>query len=133
ILYFWQAQKLLFMKKITSVLASILILSGIVSAQNPIDYTVSVTVQVQESPAQITLLWPANAGSTGYVIKRKSLTASSFTTVANIAGSATSYIDTNVVAGIGHEYSITCTGAVVAGNSYVYAGIKLPAVDYRGK
>ena len=121
------------MKKITSVLASILILTGIVSAQNPIDYTVSVTVQVQESPAQITLSWPLNAGASGYFIERKLLTAASFTTLASLPGNAISYTDTNVVIGTGYEYSVTCTGPVVDGNSYVYAGIKIPAVDYRGK
>jgi hypothetical protein len=50
-----------------------------------------------------------------------------------MAGSATSYIDTNVVAGIGYEYSITCTGAVATGNSYVYAGNKASGSGLPGK
>jgi hypothetical protein len=121
------------MKKITSVLISTFILSGIVSAQSPIDFTVSVTVQVQESPSQITLSWPLNAGAAGYYIERKLLAATTFTTVASLPGNAVSFTDTNVVVGTGYEYAITCTGPIVDGVSYVYAGIKLPAVDYRGK
>src|SRR5689334_18247319 len=107
------------MKKITLAVILVFILSGIVSAQSPIDYTVSVKVQVQESPAQITLLWPLNAGASGYFIERKPLTATTFTTVASLPGNAVSYTDTNVVISTGYEYAITCTGAIVDGTSYV--------------
>src|SRR3954470_23381049 len=120
------------MQKITSLFISIFILSGIISAQSPIDFTVSVTVQVQESPAQITLSWPLNPGATSYYVERKLLTAAFFTTAASLPGNSISYTDTNVAVGTGYEYAITCTGAIVDGISYVYAGIKIPAVDYRG-
>ncbi len=122
------------MKKITAVFISIFLLSEIVSAQSPIDYTVPVSVQAQESPPQITLSWPLNAGATGYYIYRKLITAPSFAIIASgLPGNSTSYSDTNVVVGTGYEYSITRAGSPANGVSYVYAGIKLPAVDYRGK
>lgn len=122
------------MRKITIVLLSVFISSEIVSAQNPIDFTVPVTVQVQESPPQITLQWPLDAGATAYYIGRKLSTSASFMTIASsLPGNSTSFTDTAVAVGTRYEYSIDKTGALATGISYVYAGIKIPAVEYRGK
>ena len=122
------------MQKITPVFISIFLLSEIASAQTSLDYTVRITVQVQESPAQITVSWPLNAGATAYTIGRKSLTATFFTNIATgLPGSTTSFTDTSVTVGTGYEYAVSRTGTPANGVSYVYAGIKIPAVDYRGK
>src|SRR5258706_2123884 len=122
------------MQKITLLFLSIFLLSELTSAQSPIDYTVPITVQVQESPPQITLQWPLNAGATNFSIGRKSLSATSWTILEDsLAPASTSFTDTNVVVGTGYEYRVSRTGAPADGESYVYAGIKIPVVDYRGK
>src|SRR6185369_39351 len=57
--------------------------------------------------------------------------------VITLPGSAFSYVDTNVVVGYGFEYRVEKAPALgtlgVAGQGYIYAGIQLPTVDFRGK
>ena len=121
------------MKKITAIFYLLFLFAQTLPAQSPIDYTVQVSVQVQESPPQITLSWPLNAGASSYSIGRKSPSATSFTLIASLPGDSISYTDTNVTPGAGYEYQVYRAGTTAAGESYVYAGIKFPAVDYRGK
>ncbi|MBK5284743.1 MAG: fibronectin type III domain-containing protein, partial [Bacteroidia bacterium] len=122
------------MKKFTLAFSSLFFIAGIISAQVSFDYTVPVSVQTQETPPQITLSWPLNSGAAGYSVSRKLLTATSWTTIASsLAGSAISFTDSTIAIGTGYEYKVARAGTPAYGESYVYAGIKVPATEYRGK
>lgn len=104
------------------------------NGQTSFDYTVPVTVQAQEDPPQITLNWPLNDAATGYTVGRKLLTSTFWTTLATgLPGTATSYTDNTVAIGTAYEYRVVRTGSPATGTSYVYAGIRVPAREYRGK
>lgn len=90
----------------------------------------------------ITLSWPqATFQTTNYVVSRKLLNAPSWgVPVTNMAGSATSFADTNVVPGVAYEYRVVrnAPGRLampysVQGFGYICAGINLPQVESRGK
>ena len=101
--------------------------------QKSFDYTVPVTVEVGEAPPHITLSWPQNNAATAYSIGRKLQGATFWTTLATgLSGTSTSFKDNSVSVGTGYEYRVVRTGTP-SGTSYVYAGIKVPASEYRGK
>ena len=89
--------------------------------------------------AQITDQLAEAFGSSGYTVYR-STTIGGYaggggtwgTAVANLGSSATSYSDTSVAAGVGYEYHVAPVG-VTGSDGYIYTGIALPLVDYRGK
>ena len=97
------------------------------------DYAVRVSATVQTNPAQISLSWPANAGSTGYLVYRKSRDAKVWGTGLPLPSSASNYVDLNVVAGSSYEYRISKSATNYSGEGYVYAGIAVPLVESRGK
>ena len=122
------------MKKITLLVVGFYFLLHPVSAQVSFDYTVPITVATQESPARITLNWALNSGAINYSVGRKPLTSTAWSTLAaGLPGTTTSFADTTVVAGTGYDYRVIRTGTPANGISYVYAGIKFPATEYRGK
>ena len=122
------------MKKITLICSAIIFFTQLIYAQTSFDYTVPITVVAQESPARITLNWPLNSGATNYSVGRKPLNSLSWTTIAaGLTGTSTSFTDTNVVVGTGYDYRVVRTGTPANGISYVYAGIKVPTTEYRGK
>ena len=99
---------------------------------DPKYYAVMASATVQSSPAGITLKWSGDERATGYVVARKN--GGSWSTIANLNGTATSFTDSNVSAGGLYEYRITkSTTAGYKGTGYVYAGINAPLVDKRGK
>ena len=97
------------------------------------DYAVRVSATVQTNPAQISLSWPADAGSTGYLVYRKSRDAKVWGTGLALPSSASNYVDLNVVAGSSYEYRISKSATNYSGEGYVYAGIAVPLVESRGK
>jgi hypothetical protein len=102
-------------------------------AQNPINKTIQITTTVQKTPPSITFSWNVVSGANSFTIYRKGKEAKTWGKVrATLAGSATSYTDTNVTVGIGYEYKIYQVGADTA-TTYVYAGIELPVTEARGK
>jgi hypothetical protein len=122
------------MKKFTLFFSLLVFFSEIISAQNSFDYTVPIRVQTLESPAQIMLNWALNAGAANYSVGRKPLGSNSWSTLAaGLPGTTTSFTDTTVTVGTGYEYRVIRTGSPANGISYVYAGIKIPATEYRGK
>jgi hypothetical protein len=122
------------MRNIILLLSIVFCLVEYSSSQTSFDYTVPITVVTQESPARIILNWPLNSGATNYSVGRKALNSVSWSTIAaGLAGTSISFTDTNVVAGTGYDYRVIRTGTPANGISYVYAGIKIPATEYRGK
>lgn len=101
-------------------------------AQSAKDTAVLVSASVSELPPSITLIWPA-ATATGYSVSRKHLDDQSWSVLTNaLPGTTTSFIDTNVTVGTTYEYSVNKSGST-AGYGYVYAGIKAPLIEERGK
>ena len=100
-------------------------------AAAPQEYVLMLSAQASESPPKIHLTWPAKPTPVGsYSVFRKSKDATSWgTAVATLDGSATAYEDTNVAVGQAYEYKVS--NGSYAG--YVFAGIKVPAVESRGK
>jgi len=106
-------------------------------AEEPGQYVIMLSVRASESPARIRLQW--SGGSTPmkrYEVYRKSKNAASWGTVsATLSGRATFYEDKNVAIGQKYEYRVMGTKLGVADNilGYICAGIKVPAVESRGK
>jgi hypothetical protein len=97
-------------------------------------YSVQVSASVQTSPPSITLSWPADPfGPSSYTVYRKSKNAGSWNSVTSLPGNATSYVDNNVAVGAAYEYQIVKAGSGYTGYGYIYAGIKAPLIDRRGK
>lgn len=97
------------MKKLSFILGILLFLfsqnlfSQMPSAQGR---SVQLSATVENDPAKINLTWKVDAGASKYIVYRKSLEANSWgNPIANLSGSATSYIDENVVVGQGYEYA----------------------------
>src|ERR1041384_6833169 len=78
-------------------------------AVDPYYYAVQASATVSTSPAKITLSWPADAAATGYTISRKSFGATSWSQAATLAGSATTWSDSNVAVGGTYEYAFNKT------------------------
>src|SRR6267378_3939742 len=99
------------------------------------EFSVQVSATVQASPAQITLNWPQDQYMVpnSYTIYRKALADSSWNSLASLPGTATSYMDNNVVVGAGYEYQVVKASSAYTGYGYVYSGINLPMIDSRGK
>jgi hypothetical protein len=107
---------------------------GPVVAQSVSDYAVRVSAAVQTNPAQIALSWPADTLATGYTLYRKGRDDSSWgTAVTTLAGSTSSYTDTNVAVGGAYEYQIQKSASSYYGEGDIYAGIQVPLVEFRGK
>lgn len=122
-------------------LPCLLLLSGLATSvrqnqaeTNPRSYAVEVSAAVQAAPARITLRWSGDANATGYNIYRKAPSATSWTHLAGVAGSATTWSDGNVSNGGSYEYAITkSTTLGYQGTGYILAGINTPMIENRGK
>jgi hypothetical protein len=107
---------------------------GSFAETNPMYYAVEVSATVQTAPAQIQLSWPSDPNATGYTVSRKTLTATSWTTLTSLPGTATSYSDGNVLMGGAYEYSLNKSTSVgYTGTGYIYVGINAPMIETRGK
>ncbi len=116
-------------------LVALLTLSSslVLQATDPQYYAVQASANVQISPPQISLVWPADPNATGYTVLRKDPSASSWSSVGSVSGSATSFLDDGVVSGKAYEYQISKTTSVgYAGYGYVCAGINAPLIEQRG-
>jgi len=101
---------------------------------NPKYYAVEVSATVQAAPPQITLKWAPDSNATGYTVSRKAPTATSWTQVTTLAGSATAWPDVSVSNGGSYEYQVTkSTSLGYQGAGYVLAGINAPMIENRGK
>jgi len=98
------------------------------------DYAVRVSAIVQTNPPQISLVWPADPGASGYTVYRESFGANNWGSgIASLGAAAAGYTDASVVAGSNYEYRVSKTASGYYGEGYVYAGIQAPLVDSRGK
>jgi uncharacterized repeat protein (TIGR01451 family) len=113
---------------------TLLCAAAISRAQVSADLAVEVSATVQKTPtAKITLAWPSNSQATGYTIYRKLFTDTVWgSSIATLAGTATSYADTSVSVGNTYEYQVARQGGV-GGFGYLATGIEVPLVESRGK
>ncbi|MFK8007396.1 MAG: PKD domain-containing protein [Saprospiraceae bacterium] len=97
------------MKKLSFIFGIILFLfSQNIFSQMPSaeERSVQLSATVESDPAKINLTWKADAGASKYIVYRKSLEETTWgNPIANLPGSATSYVDENVVVGEGYEYA----------------------------
>jgi hypothetical protein len=105
------------------------------AVENTWDPSVQVSATVQTAPARITLSWPqdTNATPSSYTIYRKSPASTDWGSGTTIAGSSTSYSDTNISAGAAYEYRIVKAASAYTGYGYITAGVQASLVDSRGK
>lgn len=97
-------------------------------------HAVEIYATVQESPPQITLNWRNNWEGLPYYVSRKAKTDTSWTPLATLDSGTTSYTDNNVSIGSAYEYSvIEYPPDDYEHTGYIYAGIRAPLQDNRGK
>jgi len=98
------------------------------------EYAVQVTAAVETSPPKITLVWPQDTQALpkSYTVYRKSQDATSWGNGAELAGSATSYVDTAVEVGTAYEYQVVKFTPGYSGYGYIFTGINVPAIENRG-
>lgn len=122
--------------------------------QRPDEYAVKVTVSVQEAPPRIILTWPSYTGAKystvsgtgGFLVSRKLKADTAWGTPVPLLDTDTSYMDTSVSRGVVYEYQVKrvttsyptpepgqSTVNLVTGYGYVAAGVRVPAVEKRGK
>jgi len=98
------------------------------SAENVV---IKASAVVQESPPKITLAWPTSTGAGTIYVFRKTDDATDWgpPIAGPLADTATEYQDTSVAVGTPYGYGLF-QGPT---EGYVYAGIKVPLVEDRGK
>lgn len=98
----------------------------------PKNYSVQARAAVQENPASITLSWVADGDAANYRISRRD--GSRWTLLAELSGTTTSWTDSNVAPGQVYEYQLIKNAAPgYRATGYVFAGIRVPFPDFRGK
>ena len=89
------------------------------------DLPVNAVTQIQ--PPLIALSWPASTTAVQYEVYRKSKDATSWgSAVATLEASATSYTDSNILAGVNYAYRVTKKDKNHGGEGFVYCGIQTP-------
>ena len=103
----------------------------------PEDCGLALWAEIKEAPPVIRLKWKASQFPvTNYTLHRKEKDAQSWgTAIATLNYYTLLYEDTNVETGKTYEYKLTSSYGPTfnVGYSYLSAGIKVPAVEYRGK
>jgi hypothetical protein len=104
------------------------------------EYAVQASATVRASPAQITLSWPADERpAISFTVRRKLVGETAWGPGTTLPGTATSFTDDSVVAGILYEYHIfkraneRLDAVERNGNGYIAAGVNIPLVDRRGR
>ncbi len=102
-------------------------------AQSPADYAVQLSATVQTTPPLILLSWKPLAGVLTYDIYKKPKDSLNWgSPIATLSSSDSSFKDVNVIVDSAFEYKVGAKGLTDA-TGYIYAGIKAPAIHYRGR
>ncbi len=110
-----------------------LLISRPMAAQQVPDYVMQLSASVQVVPPQIKLAWVRDARTTSLELYRKEPASTTWGAPRALSPSATSFSDTNVVAGKRYEYRVSKWTGDYAGEGYLVAGIQLPLIESRGK
>ncbi|MGN6386727.1 MAG: fibronectin type III domain-containing protein, partial [Verrucomicrobiota bacterium] len=104
------------------------------AALTPSNYAVQIDAQANDSPARIDLHWIVDGDAKSYTIKKKLPTAKEWVQLTQVGGSTSSYSDSQITVGSTVEYQIIKeTDNGYTGYGYIYAGIKKPLVEQRGR
>ena len=105
------------------------------AAQPAWDYAVQVEATVQSSPPQITLRWLQDTATAplGYTVSRKSPADPAWGAAITLAGTTTTFADSNVTIGTAYDYQVVKTTAAYTAYGYIQSGIAVPLTDSRGK
>ena len=97
-------------------------------------YAVQIGATVQSNPPQIVLQWePDQYGADSYEVFRKFEADTSWGSGTTLPGTATNFLDTNVISGAAYEYQIIKNATLgYTGYGYIYAGINAPLIENRG-
>ncbi|MGZ5543131.1 MAG: hypothetical protein ACXWIU_00530 [Limisphaerales bacterium] len=111
-----------------------MVLSGRLSYADTRSHAVELWASIQESPPQITIQWRNNWEGLSYYVQRKSKADTQWTAVATLNSGTTSFTDSNVTIGSAYEYSvIEYPPNEFPHTGYIFAGIRAPLQDQRGK
>ncbi len=97
---------------------------------------IEITTKVQQSPAALIFTWPAIIKGTQVSIFRKAKNALDWNLnqpLATLPGNATKFTDNTVVEGLDYEYFFRGFGEDGNPYTYIYGGVNVAQVDYRGK
>ena len=99
------------------------------------EYSVQVSARVQTNPPAILFSWPGDAAIPPdfYTVSRKAPHETAWGNPVRLPGTATNYVDTNVVPAVAYEYQFFKSNAIYVGYGYITAGMLLPLVEDRGK
>lgn len=75
-------------------------------AQQPIDYAVRLQASVIQSPATITITWPADANATQYTVYSKALTDTKWQDSTFLTPEILNYVKSNVAIGKTYEFQV---------------------------
>jgi hypothetical protein len=122
------------MLKFLTLICSTFFISGIYAQTHGLNKSVLLSASVQNNPPQITISWQAISDATSFNIYRKTKTATAWGTAiaTGLPGTSTAWTDVNVQPGDAYEYKVEELGATY-GEGYIYAGIEVPEIFYRGK
>ncbi len=97
------------------------------------DLSVQLSAQIDPNAPSITLQWLLHDDATTYSIHRKLKNQTSWgPEIAELDGSENTFTDTEVEVGEAYEYRVIKSGNLT-GYGYIYAGVELPAINYRGR
>src|SRR6266850_1357140 len=114
------------------------------SAGTPPTWVFAVRISATVQSSRINLTWASDPDRGelhytphSYTVFRKAKEGTSWTKIADLSGSATSFTDTSVTAGSTYEYSIIKSesggGVDFTGDGYIYSGIDAALTESRGK
>lgn len=97
---------------------------------------IEITTVVQQSPAALIFTWPAINKGTQVSVFRKAKNDTEWDLskpIVNLPGNATTYTDNTVVPGLDYEYFFRGFGVDANPYTYIYGGVNVTQIDYRGK
>lgn len=102
------------------------------------DYTVQASIKIESQPFRFVLSWPGHREAVRYEVYRKSADDTKWgERIYALPGNATEFSDVDIDSGRAYEYRIVCYAMrdtfPYKGYGYLYAGIGVPATEYRGK
>lgn len=106
--------------------------SSALRAQTAADYAVQLSATTQVSPPRITLQWKKLNGATGYTVNRKGKADASFSSIASLAATDSTYVDAGVSIDSVYEYQIVKSGGTITATGYIAAAIQAQPLHQRG-
>ncbi len=107
---------------------------GKIIGQSCQDVSVQLSAEVQAVPPRIMLNWVPNDSATLHYVYRKLRNAITWgAPLATLSGSASEFIDSNLTVGIPFEYRVTRAANAFTGYGYIYSGIEIPPIEFRGR